>query len=231
MRFDEQGSTKPILQDRGGEEPMSTSPEGNFVARLKCGAVPWNPYRILSPAGERIGELCLITRDIASEHDTVAMLCKWRSNHRDRFLTVFNPTLDSTKRYLQTIYLPDNTRVLFLLKEYDRFVGNFGLAHISGESAELDNVIRSEDVKHKSFMQHAQLALIGWASESMSIKKFYLHVLSENVKAIRHYERVGFGAVSSTPLRRQNFDDGYKLIPDPEASRSDLALLRMELNI
>lgn len=228
---EEKSAMKPILHDQPSGLPMPTFPEKDYVARLKCGDIPWKPYQILSLTDEKIGELCLITHDIAAHHDTVEMLCKWRSKHRDQFLTVFNPSLESTRGYLQNIYLPDNSRLLFLLKEYDTFVGHYGLANISGACAELDNVIRSEEVKNKTFMHQAQLALVRWASEYLNINKFYLQVLSGNFKAIKHYERVGFGIVASMPLRKQDLGDGYRLSPDPEEANSDLSLLRMELNI
>ena len=208
---------------------MQTIARETYVARLKRGEAGWAPYRVRSQTGQEIGELCLITHDLAADARTIEKLCLWRANHAQNFLTVLPVSLESTKNYLETIYLPDTSRLLFLLKESDRFVGNCGLANISENSAELDYIIRGETVHDKSFMVLAQIALIRWASEALHIETFYLRVLATNFKAIRSYERVGFKPVSSTPLRRQDFEDGYKLIPDPESPHTGLALLRMEL--
>ena len=209
---------------------MPAMPEDNFIARLKDGIIPWNSFPIVSSAGWKIGRSCLVTRERSSDPDTVDMLCRWRLKHKDHFLSVFDASPGSTRNYLETIYLTDNSRILFLLKEDHNFVGNYGLANISAQSAEIDNVIRGEQVQNRSFMHQAQLALIHWASDALGIRAFHLHVLAENTRAIRHYEHVGFKAVSSTPLRRQDFDGGYRLIPDPEGSPAQQALLRMALS-
>ena len=61
------------------------------------------------------------------------------------FLTVFAPTPEKTRNYLNDFSLPDPARMLFLVADCDnRYVGHIGLCNIAADGAEIDNVMRGE---------------------------------------------------------------------------------------
>ncbi|UYW30150.1 GNAT family N-acetyltransferase [Methylorubrum extorquens] len=200
-----------------------------ILHNIKYGSAEWRTHFIYSLENQPVGTIIPVTQQIAGEGNTAEMLCRWREKYMNFFLTVFKATTESTRSYLNNLYLPDDMRIMFLLKEGDRFVGNFGLANVEGQSAELDNMIRGEEVTTRGFMHQAQISLMNWASSSLGTKYFYLHVLSNNHRTIMHHERIGFKIKSDTPLKKEIVDGGYKLVTGRGFDDQHLSLVRMEM--
>lgn len=209
---------------------MSPEARAQAIGRLKT-STNRRRIRVRNEEGSALGWLVPITADIAAEPQTVETICRWRADNMDCFLTVFLPSLDKTRGYLTKTYLPDNERILFFVTDdSERLIGISGFCHVSADAAELDMVIRGEVSPTPHFMMYAQLAMLAWAFRTLDLPLIYLVVLENNVRARRAYERIGFRAVHSTPLRREETGpDEYRLVPDPDHG-DGLSLLRMELN-
>jgi RimJ/RimL family protein N-acetyltransferase len=147
------------------------------------------------------------------------------------FLTVFVPNLERTREYLSAFSLPDPARILFLIADRDRrYIGHIGLCNIAAGGAEIDNVIRGEPTDTPDLMVRAHNALLGWAFINLDIPLVYLNVLSDNARAMRTYEKVDLRRVSTTPLMREEREDGYRLVPARSGgSNAGVALMRMEI--
>ena len=191
-----------------------TSEQARVVAALKSGAPREFSIPIISNDTGNRGFLTPITHELAEDPNVVASLYRWRQAHMRSFLTVFTPTLAKTREYLSAFSLPDPARVLFLVANPEgSYVGHIGLCNIAADAAEIDNVIRGEPVDVPGFMVCAHKALLRWAFTTLDLATAYLNVLGDNKPAIRTYEKVGLRAVGSTPLRCEEHDGGYRLIP------------------
>lgn len=207
-----------------------TTEQARIVAALKAGAPPEVSLPIRRGTAE-IGALTPVTHDLGRDPEIISALCRWRQEHMGCFLTVFAPSLEKTRGYLNDFSLPDSARVLFLIADHDhRYVGHIGLCNIAEDSAEIDNVIRGEPVGTPDFMVRAHDVLLDWTFWSLGVPLVYLNVLAHNARAIRSYEKAGLRTVSRTPLARQDIDGGYKLVPAPRAvPHGGATLLRMEI--
>lgn len=199
------------------------------VERLKNAVDPRaETVAVRDDAGTVIGRLVPVTRVGADDPTLIEDLCRWRAANMDGFLTVFAPTPDKTRGYLQKLALPDPGRVLFLIEDADgRRVGNIGLCNIAPGEAEVDNVVRGEAVAAPQFMRHVQNALIGWAGERLGVTSVYLNVISTNARAVNSYLRSGYRETERVPLVREDTSDGHRLVPT-EGAKSAVSLIRME---
>jgi RimJ/RimL family protein N-acetyltransferase len=212
---------------------MAPTPEqACVIAGLKSGLPRAMSIPILSAQASVAGSLVPMTYRLAEDPVVVDALFRWRRSHMTAFLTVFIPTLEKTRNYLTAFSLPDGARILFLIADREsRYVGHIGLCNIAADGAEIDNVIRGEPVDGPDFMVCAHNALLGWAFASLDIPLAYLNVLAHNERAIRTYRKVGFRAVSRTPLVREEQGGGYRLRPafPSNGGSAEAALVRMEI--
>jgi RimJ/RimL family protein N-acetyltransferase len=187
---------------------------------------------VWSVHGSTAGHLIPVTEERAQDPAIIDALFRWRKAHMAAFLTVFTPTPDKTRDYLTAFSLPDPGRILFLLADRaGRHVGHIGLCNITAADAEIDNVIRGEAVDTPDFMVRAHEALLRFAFVELGIASAYLNVLADNTRAIRTYRKVGFRAAGTTPLTREERDDGYRLRPaeKPQPNVRLPMLVRMEM--
>ena len=210
---------------------MAPSPKQILlISELKSGS---GGITVRLQDGSCIGLLLPVTLEAAQNDAIVRTLYRWRSAHLFSFLTAFTTSPESMKNYLLSISLPDPARILFLVKDANSaLVGNIGLCNVSAVDAELDNVVRGERASPKEIMAHAQRTLLDWAFRVLEISRIYLHVLTDNARAIRAYENVGFSKVRYIPLTRKENADGYKLVPISANSseRQHAELVRMEIS-
>jgi RimJ/RimL family protein N-acetyltransferase len=208
-----------------------SSEQAHLIANLKV-APPLDQLIPVHPADAGVaGFLAPVTEQMAFDPSLIEALFRWRREHMTAFLTVFVPTLEKTRGYLLDFSLPDPARLLFLIKDrHHRAVGHIGLCNIAPSGAEVDNVIRGEPVDVPNFMVLVHKALLDWAFSALDVPMTYLNVLDHNTRAIRTYQKVGFKVISRTPLIREDFKDGYKLVPTKRhAGLARPMLLRMEL--
>jgi RimJ/RimL family protein N-acetyltransferase len=211
---------------------MAPTPE---QARMIAGLKSAPPREFLLPVvadNSAAGSLTPVTHRMAEEADLVDALFRWRRAHMTAFLTVFVPTPEKTRHYLTAFALPDPARILFLIERHDRPVGHIGLCNIAADGAEIDNVMRGEPVDAPGFMIDAHHALMRWAFSTLDVPLVYLNVLADNARAIHAYQKAGLGVVGRMPLRREDFDGGYRLVPAADCGSvgGRRELLRMEIS-
>ena len=156
---------------------------------------------LVDRSGAQVGALRLLDAELAADPAVVTSLTEWRSRSMKFFLTHFTPTEARTRDWLLNVVLPADDRLLFLIEtEPDCFVGNFGLAAISPDSAELDNLIRGRRGGGPDFIHLAECAMLWslFADESRTTAS--LQVFSTNSTTIRLHAGVGFETTASDPL-------------------------------
>ena len=121
----------------------------------------------------------------------------WRCSNARHFFFDQHPTLESYTKYVADGPLLTKERILFLVFTGTKFVGHLGLAVYKDGLATIDNVLRGVDVESAQIpgiMERAMEAMISWAQDIHGILAFDLEVRSDNTRAIKFYERLGFAA-------------------------------------
>jgi RimJ/RimL family protein N-acetyltransferase len=188
---------------------------------------------ITDDEGARIGTLHEIDAATAANADIAQLLTRWRAERRQWFLTQFEPTVDRTKRWLESAVVPDRTRVLFLVEdEAGEHVGTIGLLHLDQDPIELDNILRGKRQGHRDLMYWGLVAAVAWLFEHHSADGTNLCVLSTNERAISLYGRLGFEPATRYQLTRSEAPEGVSLLRGGpiEAGFNDLHLLEMRLS-
>jgi RimJ/RimL family protein N-acetyltransferase len=110
---------------------------------------------------------------------------------------------------VQTQLLQRNDRVLFFVSDSNgNKVGHVGLFRFNYEEGfcEIDNIVRGSD-QWKGAIEAGCSAMMTWAFETLGLNRLYLRVVSDNERAIRLYERLGFTEVQRVPLRKVTAGD------------------------
>lgn len=151
------------------------------------------------------GRLRPVTFDALQNKETVQLLGEWRSASQQWFPAQFPVTFDGTKKWLENQVLKTNDRILFMAEDNPGAVfGHVGLFRFDykKESCELDNIIRGKEQILPGGMLLACKTLVTWAFNSLRIKVIYLRVASDNRKALKLYEKIGFREIQRTPLMK-----------------------------
>lgn len=180
--------------DTPGFEIPIVEENGNFLGTLQCIDV----YSLQSP-------------------EVIGLLTKWRNQYMQYFLTQFTATTERTSQWLESVVLPAEDRILFLVRdEKGQAIGNFGLCNVGKEYAELDNILRGEKGGDRNLFYYAAIALLSWIFKVLDISIANLHVFSDNSKAISLYERLGFKTVSLQNLSRVESENEVSYTPNTE---------------
>lgn len=159
---------------------------------------------ILDPEKNTIGFLRPLTADFNTTiPNCIELLDRWRSENPTLSPSRFPITHQRTVLWITTSIINDDKRILFMLQNLGgRNVGHIGFRDINSErrSAEVDMVLRGEQVNTKGFMSCAMAALIGWGKEELLLEHFDLVVLPYNRHAISFYHRCGFHEDGIVPL-------------------------------
>jgi RimJ/RimL family protein N-acetyltransferase len=150
-----------------------------------------------------IGDLQCIDIHALNNLKTISLLTKWRNQNMEYFLTQFEATSVRTRKWLEENVLPADNRIIFLVcDEFGEAIGNIGLCNASNNCAEIDNVLRGEMSGNKKLFYYAMLTILCWVFQEMNIPIVNISVFSNNTKAIKLYERVGFSIVKIFDLSR-----------------------------
>lgn len=144
---------------------------------------------------------------------SIALLASWRDKVKNYFPSQFKVTEEGTKRWLDNALLNANDRSLFwVCDKSGKKLGHVGLFRFDylNKACELDNVVRGEEGSPGIIGQACQ-TLIDIA-KSLSIENIYLRVLSDNKKALKLYEKLGFEEIQRSPVQKVKEKDSFKWI-------------------
>ncbi|NPV52913.1 MAG: GNAT family N-acetyltransferase [Firmicutes bacterium] len=101
---------------------------------------------------------------------------------------------ESSNQWYQKMLRGRNSKIFAITTREGRLIGDIGLAEISwrGGDAELFIRIGQESDWNKGYGMDAVVALLELAFAEMKLKRIYLRVHKDNVRAIRCYEKCGF---------------------------------------
>ena len=213
---------------------MNQSDFERFIVRAKGNLEPRS--RLTIPVttihNKCIGSLACIDRNMIDDQRIIAVMTKWRNSFMTSFLTRFSATECRTRAWLEQLVLPSRDRLLFVifLPNNDP-AGQIGLCNITENSAELDNVTRGERGADKDLTYNAAIALLKWTFEKRPFKEITLGVLSNNVRALNLYRRLGFVEIKRHTLTRVIDGDTTRFALDQQnGALEDYEYVRMCLS-
>lgn len=199
-------------------------------SRIKRGQKPCT-----IPLGGTAGQLVPVTEAHDGDLALYAMFADWRASNAFAFPTQFTVTLEGTARWLRKGLLDVPDRLLFLVQAADgTLVGHLGFANCAADPGvmEIDNVVRG--VKHGSpgIMSDAMHALTDWATREFAPRRIFLRVFSDNLHAVRFYERCGYRHDAMLPLRRTATNSAISYAPPAagDTAAPDTYFARMVLD-
>jgi RimJ/RimL family protein N-acetyltransferase len=155
--------------------------------------------------GAVVARLEPVTWADADDEAAVALLADWRRAAADAFPSQFPVTQAGTQRWLVKQLLETPDRVLFWVTTPDgRRLGHLGLFRYDPleQQIEIDNVVRGVPGELPGVMTAALHTLLGWTFGTLGMTAVFLRVFSDNARALRLYERLGFCEVLRLPLAR-----------------------------
>jgi RimJ/RimL family protein N-acetyltransferase len=161
----------------------------------------------------------------------IRLLSEWRNRSKHAFLTEFEANEERTARWLIEVVGPDDTRILFMVKDArsGESVGYMGLASIDWAqgTGEADAVVRGSNTRPGA-MKTALLTLLRWAHDCLGLRALGVRVRSDN-PAVTFYQKVGFFEVRRVPLRRSNKPDMVQWVEDESLPPGEPSLIHMAL--
>jgi len=122
---------------------------------------------------------------------------KWRNDpevwkytgNRPDILVTKEVEIKWLKNALQSI---DSKRFAICLKNFDLYVGNIQLTHISDSSARFHIFIGEKKYWGKGIAQKSTKLILLFAKNNLKLKNVYLYVNLHNIAAIAAYKKTGF---------------------------------------
>jgi RimJ/RimL family protein N-acetyltransferase len=160
--------------------------------------------------GQTVARLEPVTWQDAERAEAIRLLARWREGANAFFPAQFPVTLAGTQRWVvkQLLEVPD--RILFWVKSRDgTAIGHVGLFRFEWDepSVEIDNIVRGEPGVLPGIIHSSLTALLNWTFEMLDVAAVCLRVLSDNERALKLYDGLGFEETMRMPLVRQQDGD------------------------
>jgi len=161
--------------------------------------------------------LLLLTADCALNRNLMELIGYWRKENERWFLSQFKVTTERTTKWFEERVIGTPDRLLFIIKANDKYIGHVGLFRFDFENktCEIDNIVRGEP-EIPGIMGNAVLNMMEWGKNNLDIQNYSLKVLSDNEKARRLYDRLGFIEISRIPLITVDGEDGLEWTEAPD---------------
>jgi RimJ/RimL family protein N-acetyltransferase len=161
--------------------------------------------------------LLLLTADCALNRNLMELIGDWRKENERWFLSQFKVTTERTTKWFEERVIGTPDRLLFIIKANDKYIGHVGLFRFDFENktCEIDNIVRGEP-EIPGIMGNAVLNMMEWGKNNLDIQNYSLKVLSDNEKARRLYDRLGFIEISRIPLITVDGEDGLEWTEAPD---------------
>jgi len=168
------------------------------------------------------GLLVSFTSEDVNDDGKIDLLKKWRISSQEYFPSQFEVTKEGTKKWAKDGVIDVSDRVLFLVENLDKKpVGHVGLYRFDYKEkcCELDNIVRGENIS-PGIMLDACAKLVEWSFQELGIEHIYLRVFSDNAKAMKLYNSLGFTEIQRVPMRKiqdpeKNITEWIPVLSDP----------------
>ena len=189
---------------------------------------------ITNDTREVIGYLIPVGPELARQNGLAAILCGWRQKMMRYYLTQFKASPERTLTWLQQTVVLDDTRLLFLITTAEgKMIGHIGLCNISGQSVELDNLVRGERGGHPRLIFYAEVAVLDWAICILQLKKLYLCQFTDNNFGTALHNSIGFYEDASWKIIRSelNGECQHEILYEEAPAKGERGYMRMVLDI
>ena len=224
--------TVSVLLDQhliAGSQPATAA--SAVLARMKqrpdAHAIP-----VRNAAGKPIAVLSPVGHGALDDHALVDCVLEWRSRHMSAFATRFTPSRERTVDYLRYVAIAGADRILFGIAQGQRLVGHIGLAGVTDETADIDNLLLGRPEAGLETMLLAELELLRFAFTVLQANRVMADVLATNRPALALHRLVGLSVTARVPLdrdRRANGDEVLVPARDPARPTSDDHFVRLSI--
>lgn len=152
--------------------------------------------------GQALGSLVPVGPWILDTPDLIRQISEWRARAMRMFLVQFESTPAKTEAYLANLSIGQEDRILFMIETDGVLLGHVGLAAITDDTAELDNLMRGQAGGSPRLMEASEWTLIRWAFTELALQSLHLRILSYNIFAKSIHEDMGFRTTQRSHLRR-----------------------------
>lgn len=161
-------------------------------------------------------KLILLTADCESNQNLMEIIGRWRKENEIWFLSQFNVTTERTTKWFKMNLIEIQDRLLFIIEVENKYIGHVGLFRFDFEknTCEIDNIVRGEP-EYAGIMGDAVLNMMDWGKKQLDINSYLLKVVSDNIRAIKFYNRLGFIEVLKIPLIQVMGNDGLEWVEAP----------------
>ena len=162
----------------------------------------------LKLTGERIYLRLMGVSDVTEEY------CSWLNDPEvNRFLETKSATIDGVRAYIAQ--KSGQSDILFFgifLKDSDKHIGTMTLRGIdlTAGKATIAMMIGDKNFWGRGLIGEAMRLLTNYAFEKLNLKEIDLGVVSQNVSAVRAYEKMGFVEVerkSNVKYGKENYEE------------------------
>jgi RimJ/RimL family protein N-acetyltransferase len=175
-----------------------------------------------------------LTAECSNNLHLMGLLAKWRKNHEYWFPAIFPVTTERTIKWFTKGVIENPHRLLFILKVNSDYIGHLGLNRFNFDlkSCEIDNIVRGEE-GYRGIMGHAVLQMMEWGRRHLKLYGYSLQTSSDNIKALKLYNRLGFKEVGRVAMIQKQSADGLEWVEAIEPynpSNISRYNIKMELN-
>lgn len=185
---------------------------------------------IFVPNGEFVGMMYCVDRGMMSD-ELIRDMTKWRQGNMQWFLTQFIATESRTKAWMEQSFLPDSTRILFLIYDHHKnVIGQYGLRSMDSELGEIDIIIRGNKGGVKGLIHYSEIAILAWMFGKLGQSKSNLFVFSHNEPTVKLHTSTSFEIVDSLRLSEgvvPNSYTHYYLVESDEGALVHFSYLEM----
>jgi len=168
--------------------------------------------------------IILLTSECAKNPDLMELLGRWRKENEAYYLSQFPISTERTTKWFidKLVEVPD--RMLFIIEISGKYIGHVGLFRFNFDkrTCEIDNILRGEK-DFPGIMGCAVRGMTDWGRRNLKLRGYTLKVLSDNLSAIRFYQKLGYEEVSRIPLIQVSGRDGLEWSEAPQDYEGEAA--------
>lgn len=162
-------------------------------------------------------ELYFLTSECSQDLKIMELLSAWRKKHEFWFSAQFEVTVERTTSWFKEKVIGTEDRLLFMIKVGDKYIGHIGLFRFNFAEAtcEIDNIVRGEETL-PGIMGDAVSRMMDWGRKELGLKSYTLQTTSDNGRALKLYERLGFEESKRIPLVYVEAEGRKEWVPAPD---------------